>query len=126
MTIMAFAKNYLLRIMAAICLTLALLDATRLLGVNLGDLSPLSFFGVTGFVLLAVFTIFRLFAAVGMWIDAGWGAPLLIGVTVIEIVLLIFGNPDVSVTFLGLAIRMILLFGVAAYFYLRFRENLHD
>ena len=67
-----------IRIVAIISLLLGLNDAARLLGVNLGEVSPIATMGMTGFVYLAIFALARLFAAVGLWIKASWGAVLLV------------------------------------------------
>ena len=68
-----------IRIVAILALILGLSDAARLLGVNLGPTSPISTMGFSSFVLLGVFCLARLFAAVGLWIKASWGAALLVG-----------------------------------------------
>jgi hypothetical protein len=54
-----------IRIVAIISLMLGLNDAARLLGVGLGDVSPVTTLGMTGFVYLGIFGLARLFAAVG-------------------------------------------------------------
>lgn len=119
-------RKYLMHLLAIICLALGLLDATRLLGVGTGDVSPLSQLGATGFILLAVFTIFRLFSSVGMWIGAGWGAPLIVGVTIIELVLWVFKSSNLPISVLGLFIRLILLVGIGVYFFLQYQDARED
>ena len=52
-----------IRIVAIISLMLGLSDAGRLLGVNLGPVSPISTLGVTGVGYLAIFALARLSAA---------------------------------------------------------------
>lgn len=98
-----------IRIVAIISLLLGLNDAARLLGVNLGPVSPLAEFGVTGFIYLGIFSAARLFAAVGLWIKASWGAVLLVGATGVELVLYLLGNSDVRMTAIGFAVRLVLL-----------------
>ncbi len=113
------------RIIAIISLLLGLNDASRLLGVTLGSVSPISVLGVTGFVYLAIFAMARLFAAVGLWIKASWGAVLLVGATTVELLLYIFGNPDVQMTIFGFAVRLVLLASIVLIFALglRFRRD---
>jgi uncharacterized membrane protein (DUF2068 family) len=112
-----------IRIVAIISLLLGLNDAARLLGVNLGDVSPIAAMGMTGFVYLAVFALARLFAAVGLWIKASWGAVLLVGATVVELALYLFGNPDIRMTAFGFAVRLVLLVSIIIIFVLSIRLN---
>lgn len=117
------------RIVAIIALLLGLSDAARLLGVGAGQgVSPLYSLGVTGFTYLAIFALARLFAAVGLWIQASWGAVLLIGATVIELGMYMFGSRDVQMSALGFAVRVVLLVSIVLIFVLsfRFRERAHD
>ncbi len=109
------------RIIAIISLLLGLNDASRLLGVNLGSANPISVMGVTGFIYLAIFALARLFAAVGLWIKASWGAVLLVGATAVEIILYLAGNPDVQMTVFGLAVRLVLLASIVLIFVLGMR-----
>lgn len=101
--------GFYIRIVAIISLLLGLNDASRLLGVNLGAVSPISAMGMTGFVYLAVFALARLFAAVGLWIKASWGAVLLIGATGVELLLYLSGSPDVTMTAFGFSVRLLLV-----------------
>src|SRR5690606_34759516 len=101
-----------IRIVAIISLLLGLNDAARLLGVNLGAVSPMSVMGTTGFVYLAIFALARLFAAVGLWIKASWGAVLLVGATGVELALYLLGNPDVRMSAFGFAVRLVLLVSI--------------
>lgn len=110
-----------IRIVAVISLMLGLNDAARLLGVGLGEVSPIATMGMTGFVYLAIFCLARLFAAVGLWIKASWGAVLLIGATAVELGLYLFGNPDVSMSALGFAVRLVLLASILIIFLLSIR-----
>jgi hypothetical protein len=116
-----------IRIVAIIALLLGLSDAARLLGVSSGAQSPITELGPTAFAYLAVFCLARLFAAVGLWIRASWGAVLLGIATTIELLLYLFGNPDVTISALGFAIRLVLLVSVAALLFLSFRmRRAHD
>jgi uncharacterized membrane protein (DUF2068 family) len=110
-----------IRIVAIISLMLGLNDAARLLGVNLGAVSPISTMGMTGFVYLAIFGLARLFAAVGLWIKASWGAVLLVGATGVELLLYLMNNPDVRMTAVGFAVRLVLLTSIIIIFVLSIR-----
>jgi uncharacterized membrane protein (DUF2068 family) len=101
-----------IRIIAIISLLLGLNDASRLLGVNLGAVSPLATMGMTGFVYLGIFALARLFAAVGLWIKASWGAVLLVGATSVEMVLYLIGSADVTMSPFGFAVRIVLLVSI--------------
>jgi hypothetical protein len=116
------------RIVAIIALLLGLSDAARLLGVSEGSRSPIDILGVTGFVYLSVFALSRLFAAVGLWIRASWGAVLLVGATGLELGMYLIGNRDVQMTALGFAVRLVLLISIVLIFVLSFRmrERAHD
>lgn len=116
------------RIVAIIALLLGLNDASRLLGVSGGSQSPIAVLGVAGFTYLGVFALARLFAAVGLWIRASWGAVLLVGATGIELAMYLMGNRDVQMSALGFAVRLVLLVSIALIFVLslRFRERAHD
>jgi hypothetical protein len=113
-----------IRIVAVIALMLGLSDAARLLGVGAGPVSPLTLLGTGGFVSLATFGLARLFAAVGLWIRASWGAVLLVGATVVELVLFLTGSPDVQMTWFGFGVRVALLLSISLIFFLglRFRR----
>ncbi|MBU1333723.1 MAG: hypothetical protein KJ944_19140 [Alphaproteobacteria bacterium] len=110
-----------IRIVAIISLLLGLNDAARLLGVGLGDASPIGTMGMSGFVYLAIFALARLFAAVGLWIKASWGAVLLVGSTAAELALYLLGNPDVRMTAFAFAVRLVLLAAITIIFVLSIR-----
>ncbi|MGV8855695.1 MAG: hypothetical protein ACOH2L_13725 [Devosia sp.] len=112
-----------IRIVAIISLLLGLNDAARLLGVNLGAVSPIATMGMTGFVYLAIFALARLFAAVGLWIKASWGAVLLVGATSVELVLYLLGSADVEMTAIGFAVRLVLLASILLIFALSVRNR---
>ncbi len=127
MGIKFWAFDNFLKMLALLSLALALRDASSLLGVGLGEVNPITIFGTTSFILMGIFTIFRLFASVGMWIGAGWGAPLLLIVTIVEFGLLFLGNYIISIGVIGSAIRIFLFFGVllwlVAHYFRQVREN---
>jgi uncharacterized membrane protein (DUF2068 family) len=72
-------------------------------------------------VLLGIFSLSRLFAGVGLWLKASWGAVLLISSTAAELALYIAGNPDVRMSAFGFALRVVLLVAIVAIFALSFR-----
>jgi len=109
------------RIVAIIALLLGLSDASRLLGVSSGNVSPLTELGTAGFVYLTIFALARLFAAVGLWIKASWGAVLLVGATAVELALYLLGSPDVKMSAFGFAVRLVLLVSIIVIFVLGMR-----
>ncbi|WP_224702058.1 DUF6163 family protein [Devosia aquimaris] len=123
MELTAPAISIYIRIIAILSLALGLSDAARLLGVNLGAVSPLTAMGMTGFVYLAIFALARLFAAVGLWIKASWGAVLLAGATGVELLLYLTGSPDVDMTAVGFALRLVLLVSIIIIFVLTLRQR---
>lgn len=117
------------RVVAIISLLLGLNDASRLLGVSSGGVSPIALLGVAGFTWLAIFALALLFAAVGLWIKASWGAVLLIGAVGVELGMYILGSRDVQMTAFGFAIRLVLLASLAALFLMGLRlrrDRAHD
>jgi len=116
-----------LRIVAIIALLLGLSDASRLLGVSSGAQSPITELGAAGFAYPAVFCLARLFAAVGLWIRASWGAVLLGLSTTVELLMYVLRNQDVTISPFGFAVRLLLLVSVAALLFLSFRlRRAHD
>ncbi|KRB01069.1 hypothetical protein ASD83_05925 [Devosia sp. Root685] len=110
-----------IRIVALLSLLLGLSDAGRLLGVNLGAVSPVAVLGPAGFVLLGIFSLSRLFAGVGLWLKASWGAVLLVGSTTAELALYLAGSPDIRMSAFGFAVRIVLLAAISIIFALSFR-----
>lgn len=118
-----------IRTIAIIALLLGLNDAARLLGVSSGDASPIAELGPAGFTYLALFALARLFAAVGLWIKASWGAVLLVAATGIEMILFLLGNRDIQMSGFGFAVRLVLLTAILLVFVLSWRirrERVHD
>jgi ABC-type uncharacterized transport system permease subunit len=105
-----------IRIIAVVALVLGLSDAARLLGVYTGADSPLATLGTTGFAFLALFCVARLFAAVGLWIRASWGAVLLLAAIIAELALYLSGSPDVQISAIGFAVRLLLLVSILVIF----------
>ena len=115
------------RIVAIVALLVGLADAARLLGISSGDTSPITELGVAGFAYLAIFCLSRLFAAVGLWIGASWGAVLLAGATGIELVLFLAGNRDIHMDALGFGVRLLLVISIVLLFVLTLRlRRAHD
>ena len=112
-----------IRIIAIVAQLLGLNDAARLLGINLGAISPLETMGSTAFAYLGVFTVARLFASVGLWIKSSWGAFLMMATTVVELALYIAGNPDVRISAIGFGIRIVIAAAVMVVFVLDLRLN---
>jgi hypothetical protein len=118
-----------IRVVAIISLLLGLNDASRLLGVQTGAISPLTVLGPAGFTYLAIFALALLFASVGLWIKASWGAVLLVGATSAELLMYLIGNHDVQMTAFGFAVRLVLLASLSLIFLLGLRlrrERVHD
>jgi hypothetical protein len=121
-----FAGRYV-RIIAIVALLVGLGDAARLLGVSSGSVSPLAQLGPAAFVYLAIFCLSRLFAAVGLWIGASWGAVLLVGATTAELVMFLVGNRDVQLDPIGFVVRLVLVVAIVLLFVLRLRlRRAHD
>ncbi len=117
------------RVVSIISLLLGLNDASRLLGVSLGAQSPLETFGIAGFVYLAIFTLSLLFASVGLWIKASWGAVLLAAATSVELIMFLVGSKDVQMTVFGFGLRLVMLAAILALFVLSIRLRraaIHD
>src|SRR5690606_30700330 len=79
--------------------------------------------GFSSFVFLAIFCLARLFAAVGLWIKASWGAVLLVGATALELLLYVAGNADIRMGAVGFAVRIVLLASIILIFALSLRFN---
>ncbi len=119
----------LVRIIAVLALLNALLDAGRLLGVGTGTTSPLEIFGIAGFAILGGFTIARLFAAVGMWIQSTWGTPLLLGTTLLELLTYLYGAIRFEIGGFGFIFRLVQLVGAILILWTVFRtwrQGIHD
>ena len=113
----------IIRLIAVLALFNGLFDAARLLGVGAGDVSPLQIFGIAGFATLLAFTVARLFAAVGMWIYSNWGAPLLFGATLAELIIFLFGIVKLDIGLAGFGFRLIELAGAILVLWLAWRAH---
>ena len=119
----------LVRIIAVLALLNSLSDAGRLLGVGTGTTSPLELFGIAGFAVLGGFTIARLFAAVGMWIQSTWGTPLLLGTTLLELLVYLSGAIRLDIGGFGFVFRLVQLIGAILILWTVFRiwrQGIHD
>ncbi len=129
MLLITFARENLTHVLALICLLIGLSDAATLVGFSSGAINPVDILGGTGFIALTGFTIARLFAAVGMWIDASWGGVLLVSTAVIELIAIGAGISTAPYSFIGIGVRILLAFAVAYVFIKRRwreREAVHD
>ena len=72
-------------------------------------------------MLLGIFSLARLFAGVGLWLKASWGAVLLVGSTTAELALYLAGSPDIRMSAFGFAVRIVLLVAISVIFALSFR-----
>lgn len=111
--IIIYLRENILSICALLCLLLGLADASQLLGLGMGPISPLATLGGQGFIWLAFFTIARLFAAVGLWINASWGGVLLVSAGLAEFATIMMGLNSASYSFIGLFVRIMLSLTVA-------------
>lgn len=129
MDIKAFLRDNFVRFLALVCLFIGLADAGQLLGISGGSANPILVMGTPAFILLSVFTLARLFAAVGLWLNASWGGVLLIGATVIELILAFSRSAHVSLSLNEMSVRLALLIAISVFLILRFlsaREHAHD
>lgn len=106
--------GFLARILALVSLFMGLGDATRLLGLGAGATSPIVAMGLIGFLLLAGLSLMRLFAAVGLWIHARWGAVVLAGSLVVEVVLYLAGSAWVSLSLWGFIFKLAVMLATFA------------
>lgn len=129
MLIVTFARENLAHLLALICLIIGLSDAGILVGLRSGAENPAVLLGTTGFILLAGFTIARLFAAVGIWIDSSWGGMLLVSTAILELAAIAAKISTAPYSTLGISIRILLAIAVAYVFlsrWWRVRKSVHD
>lgn len=111
------------RILAILVLLLGINDAARLLGVSLGDQSPIALMGVKAYVYLGGFTLALLFAGVGLWIKASWGAVLVVIATGTELAMFLMHNPDMRMTLYSFMFRLFLFAATVAMIALSLRQR---
>ena len=110
-----------IRALALITLFIGLTDTARLLGISMDAASPIAVLGVSGFIHLAVFSLNRLLAAVGLWLLRSWGLVMLVGTTVVELVVYRLGTADIEIDMVGYAARLIVLLAVLVVWFLSIR-----
>ena len=121
--------HVIIRQVAIIALLNGILDAGRILGVGNGAANPFDVYSLSGFTLLGIFSIARIFAAVGMWIESNWGTPLLFGVTMVELGIYLAGNIRLDIGMVGFVARLIELVGallILWFLYREWRANIHN
>jgi|GEM_PF-2103781 len=129
MDIPSLVRENIVRFLALVCLVVGLGDASRLLGVHTGNANPIILMGGGVFVSLAIFTLARLFAAVGLWINASWGGAILIGATLAELVLLASPGFGYVIPLFDLLVRLALLVsisGLLANRLYKYYRHIHD
>lgn len=104
------------RILSLVSLLMGLSDAARLLGFGGGTTSPIAAMGVSGFFLLSLLCVTRLFAAVGLWIQVRWGAMLLLASLAVELILHIVGGTGISLTLWGFIFKLAIMLATIAFF----------
>jgi len=97
------------RVVASVSLFVGLANVLRAFGTFGDAFNPVEQFGQFGFSILLVTGLLRLFAAVGLWAYATWGAALLILASVIELVLLFLAITNVVISGLGVGLSVLLL-----------------
>jgi len=98
--------GWLARILALVSLFIGLGDAARLVGYTGDAASPMMTLGTTGFALVAIFCLMRLFAAVGLWIHTRWGAVLLASSTGVEVALSLGGGSWVRMGLIDFSFKL--------------------
>ncbi len=110
------------RQIAILALLNGILDLGRLLGIGAGDINPFAIYSVAGFAFLAGFSVARIFAGVGIWIESNWGTPLLFIATASELVLFLSGLAPLSIGIIGFAVRLAELAGTILILTVAFRQ----
>lgn len=121
--------GFFARILALISLFMGLGDATRLLGLGTDVASPIIAMGLMGFVLLFILGLMRLFAAVGLWLHARWGAVVFAGSLAIELIFALAGSTWVSLSLLGFIFKlavMLATFSLLAFVQIAARRHVGD
>jgi hypothetical protein len=129
MVLITFARENAAHLLALMCLVIGLGDAATLVGLHSGSLSPVVELGTTGFIVLACFTIARLFASVGIWINASWGGVLLVSTALLELIAIAMGISTAPYTMLGLGFRILVALLVAIVFFKAWwqvHKSVHD
>lgn len=117
------------RLLALVALFMGLGDAAWLLGIGTGSASPVTLLGGPPFLFLATLCVTRLFAAVGLWIGAGWGAIVLIGALGIELGLFLAGSVWVTLSLWGFIFKLVTMLatiGLVSFVWLAMRRQAAD
>lgn len=129
MVFITFARENAAHLLALMCLIIGLGDAATLVGLHSGSVNPVAVLGTTGFIVLACFTIARLFASVGIWINASWGGVLLVSTALFELFAIAMGISTAPYTIPGIGLRILLAVAVAIVFinaWWQERKAVHD
>lgn len=121
MLLKAPGHDLYIRVIALVTLFIGLSDAARLLGLSLGDTSPIVVLGTSGFIHLAVFTLNRLLAAVGLWLKETWGIVMLVGTTVVELLVYGLGTAQIQIGLFSFIMRVVVLIAILVVFGLAIR-----
>ncbi|MFT6659625.1 hypothetical protein [Maritalea sp.] len=97
------------RVVASVSLFVGLANALHALGVSGNMLDPVGGFNQLVFATMITIACLRLFAAVGLWAYATWGAFLLLFASFIEIGLVVVGSARMMVTAAGFGLSILLL-----------------
>ncbi|WP_299347382.1 hypothetical protein [uncultured Maritalea sp.] len=97
------------RVVAGVSLFVGLANALHALGVSGNVSDPVLGFGQFVFAVLTIIAVVRLFAAVGLWAYATWGAFLLLFASLLEIALVVLGGAEMIVTPAGFGVSILLL-----------------
>ncbi len=97
------------RIVGGVSLVIGLVNAFNAIGVTEIAGSPIEQLGQIAFAVLMVTALLRLFAAVGLWAYATWGAFLLMFASLLEMFFVITGLVDIMMSSTGFGISILLL-----------------
>lgn len=97
------------RAVAGVSLFVGLANALHALGASGSVDDPVLGYGQLVFGVLVIVAVLRLFAAVGLWAFATWGAFLLAFASFVEIALVIYSSTRTIVTPAGFGISILLL-----------------
>lgn len=97
------------RIVAGISLFVGLANAFQAFGVVGNASNPVEHYGEIGFAALVAAALFRLFAAVGLWAYATWGAFLLLAASLIELIFTFLAIAVLGLGAIGYTVSVLLL-----------------
>lgn len=114
------------RIVAGISLFVGLANVLRAFGTFGDAYNPIEQYGQFGFSVLVITGLLRLFAAVGLWAYATWGAALLLIASLIELILIFLAITIVVISPLGFGLSVLLFFsgvGLLVWRYINTRHH---